>query len=314
MKKIADVLLLTFVFFVVLAEAQQNSDWVRVESENKEISFSVPSNFSLVFDKEGFSRSNPRKLTEHFDYKNIRSITAYQNGVTMFFESYDVKNSKKALPNFLYDYPQSKYQNISFENFSGLEIILKYSSHTVLYYLASEKNTYLIGVGARETTNETISRFLKTIKLNGKFVFEPTAERLNESDKILPITDLQETPIEVVYNLTGKTKEKRKKDDNVSDEINKSEMGNSKELIVLFKPRPMYTDRARQEAEKGIVRFQVSLSAEGKIGKIIVNKDLRYGLTENAIRALKRMRFIPAEKDNISVSSEKYIEYSFSIY
>lgn len=311
MKKIIGILLLMWSVFVCNANSQRHSEWTEIESENKEISFAVPNDFSFSFDKEGFSEFNRQNWRETADYKNIRSVTAYQSGVTMFFESYDVKNSKKALPYFLSNYPESKYQNISFENFSGLQIINEKSSYSVLYYLASETNTYLIGFGAREKTNETISKFLKTIKLNGKFVFG-TAQKPNESGKIVSLADLRETPIEIVYNFENKKEGKKSKSDQTKPSETKP--NDSKEFIILFKPRSTYTDRARQANEQGVVRFKVEFSANGQIGKITVIKDLKYGLTENSIKTLKRLRFIPAEKDNSPVAVVKTIEYSFSIY
>ncbi len=314
MKKIADILLSMLFIFSISAYAQQISDWVQIESENKEISFAVPDNFSFAFDKKGFSHSNPKDFREKYDYKNLRSLTAYENGVTMFFESYDVKNSQKALSYFLYDYPQSKYQKISFENISGLQIILDKSNYTSLYYFASEKNIYLIGFGARKPTGDTISKFLKTIKLNGKFVFEPNAERFKESDKILSIVNLPETPVEIVYNLTNRMPDKKKVSDKISDETKKPELESEKTFAIVLKPRPIYTDEARQKAEVGIVRFEVSFSENGRIKRIVINKDLRYGLTENAIKALKRLRFIPSESNNTPISSVKFIEYSFMVY
>lgn len=310
MKTIANILLLMLFVFIASSNSQQNSEWLRIESENKEVSFAMPKDFSYSFDKEGFTQVNPQNWKDTADYKNIRSITAYQNGVTMFFESYDTKNSKKSLPYFLYNHLESQYRNISFENFSGLQITSEKSSYIVFYYLASDKNTYLIGFGAREKTNETISKFLKTIKLNGKFLFE-AAQKANESDKVLSLANLRETPIEVVYNLENK-KEKKKKSDQIKTMETKLDV--AKELVVLFKPRPTYTERARQESAQGVVRLKVALSANGQIGQITVVKDLGYGLTENTIKVLKRLRFIPAEKDNFPVTVVKTIEYSFSIY
>ena len=316
MKKIADILLLTLLVFVTNTIAQQNAEWVGIESENKEISFAIPNDFSFFFDKVGFTQSNPKEWREKADYKNVRSITAYQNGVTMFFESYDVKNGKKALPYFLYNHIDTQYKNISFENFSGLQIVSEKSNYVVFFYLTSGSNTYLIGFGAREKTNETISKFLKTIKLNGKALFDSSNEKSVEPNKIISVIDLRETPVEIDYVSLFEKKKSKKKDEKKTDEtkISETKSDSSKNFVMLFKPRSMYTDSARQGNEQGIARFQVVFSANGQIGKIAIVKQLQYGLTENAIRVLRRIRFIPAEKDNSPVSTVKTVEYSFTIY
>lgn len=81
-----------------------------------------------------------------------------------------------------------------------------------------------------------------------------------------------------------------------------------------MKPRASYTDSARQANEQGTIRLRVAFLADGHIGKITVLKKLRYGLLENVIRSAKRIKFIPAAKDNVAVDKEKIVEYSFSIY
>ena len=164
---------LFFIFTLVFAfEAQaQNSEWIRIESENKEISFAVPNNFSFVFDKEGFTRQNPQNWREIIEYKNIRSLSAYDNGTTMFFESYDVKNGKKAVAYLISNLKDAQITSISFENFSGFQIISEKTIYMAFYYLASEKHIYYIGVGAHKKSSESVYQFLNSIKLEGKSVF-----------------------------------------------------------------------------------------------------------------------------------------------
>ncbi len=308
---------LVFTFVFAFAAHAQNSDWIRIESENKEISFAVPDNFSFYFDKKGFTQPNPRDPTDFVELTKVRSLTAYKDGATMIFESYDVKNAKKALPLLRSNHQNSKIQNISFENFSGLQIFFEQTIYSEFYYLASDKNIYFIGVGARKKDNEVISKFLNSIKLNNKTVFNLPAPNIRESDKILSIIGLQENSIKIesLSNLERKELEKKQKEaKNDKTKSLQKEIDNPSSLAVLFKPRASYTDRARQNREQGLVVFRVDFQADGKIGKITVVKDLKYGLTEEAIRALKRLRFIPAEKDNAPIDLTKTVEYSFTIY
>jgi hypothetical protein len=319
MNKITNILILMLFILIINVFAQQNSEWTRIESENKEISLSFPAGFSYFFDKQGFSQSNPKNWTEQWEYKNLRSITAHQNGATIFFESYDVKGGKKALQNFLYNYPKSQFRNTSFENFSVLQIVPDQSIYISFFYFTTDKNTYLIGFAAREKTNLTVDKFLKSVKINGKSVFDQSNSQSSEKAQTILITDLSETPIEIDYELTNEKEEKKKKANRKQEDIKLPEVknvdsDNSNRFIVLFKPRSMYTDKARQSHEQGIVRLRTAFSASGQISQITVIKDLRYGLTENAIKALKRLRFLPAEKNNIPEVAVKTVEYSFTIY
>ena len=212
-------LFLIFTLIFSIAGQTQKSEWTRIESENKEISFAVPNNFSFVFDKKGFTRQNPQNWREIIEYKNIRSLSAYDNGTTMFFESYDVKNGKKAVTYLVSNLKDSQITSISFENFSGFQIISEKTNYTAFYYLASEKHIYYIGVGAREKNNESIYQFLNSIKLEGKSVFNLPTKKVAESDEILSIVNLPETPIEIEYNKM--TKEEKKDWENKRKDVEK---------------------------------------------------------------------------------------------
>ncbi|MCU1290602.1 MAG: hypothetical protein JWN60_2831, partial [Acidobacteria bacterium] len=281
--KIFACLVLFLTISAVTNGQKNNDDWTRIESENKEISFALPGTFSFHYDKEGFVQFNPKRSTEQAEFKNVRSITAFENGATMFFESYNVKNAKKVLSYFLGTVQEGKYQYISFENFTGLHILFGKSSFNVFYYLASEKNIYLIGYGAREASNETITKFLSTIKINGKPVFNSAIEKLQESNKSVSIIDIQETPLEIIYNLENSKKENKKKSDKKNPDKNidqtvkpETTNENSKPFIVVFKPRSMYTDEARMKQEQGLIKFRAVFHSNGLLGKITIIKDLRY--------------------------------------
>ena len=55
-------------------------------------------------------------------------------------------------------------------------------------------------------------------------------------------------------------------------------------------------------------------SADGTIKHILVVKGLEGGLTEEAVRAARKIKFVPAEKDGRPVSQYFQIEYNFNLY
>ena len=91
-------------------------------------------------------------------------------------------------------------------------------------------------------------------------------------------------------------------------------VGVSQGIKILSKPRPGYTDAARQNNIQGTVILRVTFQANGSIGGISPVKGLGNGLTEQAIAAARRISFEPAKVNGVPQSVTKQIEYTFSIY
>lgn len=288
----------------------QNNEWITIESENKEFSFSIPSDYFYLFDKEGFSQPHSIDRFSKKTFKNVHSVTAYLNGVTMFFESFEAKDSPEGLNYLLSNHPNATISKFNFESFNGFSAKESAEIHQYFYYFASGEKTYLFGIASREKENETINRFLSSIKLAGKTLF---SSKLNftQPTQVLKISNLRETQIEII-------KLKNKKNSSNSAELtqiqNEDSKENLKSLVVFFKVRASFTEDARKSGEKGKVKLKVSFLANGHIGKIIVIEELDNGLTENTIRAVKRFKFIPALKNNLPISVDKFIEQHFSTY
>ena len=85
-------------------------------------------------------------------------------------------------------------------------------------------------------------------------------------------------------------------------------------LKILSKPRPRYTDRARQANISGIISLYILFAANGKVSNIIVLKGLGYGLDAEAVRAAVQIKFEPMMKDGKPVPVVKIVQYSFMIY
>lgn len=85
-------------------------------------------------------------------------------------------------------------------------------------------------------------------------------------------------------------------------------------LKIISKPRPGYTDSARQNNVQGTVILRVTFLASGQVGSISAVKGLPNGLTEQAIAAARRISFEPAKTNGVGQAVTKQIEYTFSIY
>lgn len=90
--------------------------------------------------------------------------------------------------------------------------------------------------------------------------------------------------------------------------------GPSKGLNITFKPKPRYTDAARQNNIQGTVTVRVTFLANGQIGSVSPVSQLGYGLTEQAIAAAKQMRFEPQLVNGQPQTVIRSVQFSFTIY
>src|SRR5262249_8842459 len=70
---------------------------------------------------------------------------------------------------------------------------------------------------------------------------------------------------------------------------------NRRPMLILNNPRPDYTEEARQKRIAGVVVVQAIFRTDGLITNVRVIRGLGYGLDECAVRAVRRIRFNPAE-------------------
>jgi len=83
---------------------------------------------------------------------------------------------------------------------------------------------------------------------------------------------------------------------------------------LISKPEPVYTERARGHLVVGTVVLKVVFAASGKVTNIRVVQGLPDGLTERAIEAARKIKFIPAMREGKYVSMWMQLEYNFNLY
>jgi TonB family protein len=314
-RRIALVILALLLCEFSHAQQSPSSDWVHLETSEKEVSFEMPKNFFYAFDNAGFTLTNPKNWRERIEYKEVHSLTAYENGATMFFESYASNRSRSGLEFFPRYLGNETYQNLDFDTFKGIYTTNEKAAYLAFHIFASKNTTYVFAVGAPDKENQTLVRFLSSVKLNQKRLFDRHPTNLTESSQSLTISSLQETPVEVA-DLTGEELNPKVSSNN-GITIRSPEEKNaatSKGLILLFKPRPPYTDTARRAQVQGSLRLRVSFLNNGHIGEIHVIKGLHPDLVQNAVKAAKRIKFIPAQVNGVATTVVKTVEYGFTLF
>lgn len=88
---------------------------------------------------------------------------------------------------------------------------------------------------------------------------------------------------------------------------------NTKQVQILFHPRPEYTSEAKQMRIQGEVVLEVRFSADGKVQVLRVVHGLGHGLDEQAIRAAQQTTFKPATKDGRPVDTTTYYRIDFQL-
>jgi TonB family protein len=83
---------------------------------------------------------------------------------------------------------------------------------------------------------------------------------------------------------------------------------------VLRKPDPAYTVQARRAGIAGSVILRAVFSSRGTVEHILVIRSLPAGLTEEAVRAAKQIKFTPATKDGKPISMFMELQYIFNFY
>jgi TonB family protein len=91
------------------------------------------------------------------------------------------------------------------------------------------------------------------------------------------------------------------------------EKASVKPVEILYKPRPAYTDEARQLHVEGEVLVQVMFSATGQLQVQRVVKGLGHGLDESALRAAQQIRFRPAQRDGSPYDSAALVHIVFEL-
>lgn len=88
---------------------------------------------------------------------------------------------------------------------------------------------------------------------------------------------------------------------------------NTREVQVLFIPKPSYTDEAKAKKIEGTVLLQVVFSASGQVVVQKVVRGLGYGLDASAEQAARQIRFHPAEQDGQPVDFPAVVRIQFAL-
>ena len=82
---------------------------------------------------------------------------------------------------------------------------------------------------------------------------------------------------------------------------------------LLYKPRPEYTEEARQMHLEGTVYVKIHVSAAGTVSVVGVQSGLGHGLDQAAVRAVQGMRFQPAMQNGQPADWDGIVNINFQL-
>ena len=85
----------------------------------------------------------------------------------------------------------------------------------------------------------------------------------------------------------------------------------TRELKILSAPTPVYTEKAFKNKVSGTVRLRITFLASGEIGAVTPVTQLPDGLTDEAIKAARKIKFEPAVQKGVAQTVVKDLNYNF---
>jgi TonB family protein len=87
----------------------------------------------------------------------------------------------------------------------------------------------------------------------------------------------------------------------------------STSVEITYKPKPVYTDEARNLKVEGEVLLEVEFAANGQLHVNRVVRGLGHGLDEAAVAAANKMRFKPASRNGQAMDSTAIVHVVFQL-
>lgn len=261
----------------------ETSSWKRYTVKGEPLSIMFPTLPAMATSKE-FSARGDRD-------RRIREIGAYAEGIVYMVYSIENPAPTQSLESFIKErYGRFKTREVIVSGVTGREPV-EPQGDLVSQYVGTERHLYAIRTLGAAADDPRVKQFF------GSVILRKQNEGIELSDGLgVPYPAAQVEP----NNPDAPTAY-------IGRDV-------SRKVRIAMKPQPMYTDQARDHAVTGTVVLKVVLSSSGDVNNIRIVSGLPFGLTERAIDAARKIKFIPAVKDGKFVSMWIQLEYNFNLY
>jgi hypothetical protein len=300
--KITHITLFIILLTAILPAFAQDAKWLRIETEDKDLSVAFPQTNIIDAEKRDFGQ-------------RLR-VVAFENGVEMEIKFSEESGAKERISR-MFDTKAANSNLMKVGDFlvrkSEPEKLDGKNFFTSLA-IARKDNFYILSVHANTGDEPEVARFLYSIRLEGKPLFVQN-QQSNYQEQNINIEDLQTSAdvIEAFERNSGKNKGK------VTYELDSknpdAETDNLKHrAIILDRPFP----RFRPQFENGFpirdtsleVKLRVQYLADGQVGDIVVLSESDKNFTDSAIDAVRDSVFIPARRGDEFVDSVQKVNFT----
>lgn len=286
------LLLLLTCFIIVNSTAAQapvsgvgpGVSWRIYTVKDEEFSVSLPG-VPAMMTSNGLRKGDGKRRLE-------RLLKTSYGGVDYYVEAFENPEPRQSLEQFVAEqglnsnYDRGTERKLTIDGFAGIEY--SSSSNTTparMQIFATEKHLYRFIARGQDAAQPSVgASFFSSIKLGTKL------EGIEVSNGSGGSSPLQADTGERVF--TGREVDTKAR--------------------LLSKPEPGYTDDARKYQVSGTVFLRAIFSKTGQVTTIRVVSGLPFGLTEQAIKAARGIKFTPAMKDGEPVSMWIQLEYNFN--
>lgn len=267
--------------------AKQPGPWQRYTARSEEFSVMLPAHPAMSTRKPLVMRLAKARQQ--------RTLGAYADGLAFTVFSIENSNTRESLDAYIEQeifkrsvWDRASEQDITLNGFKGKQYVSTNKVPGTMQIFATRNHIYRFHAYGATTEDPRVKQFFSSIVLAG----EPEGIEVTDGAGVHYQVDTSTQAIESA--LTIKEVERRP--------------------FIAMLAEPAYTEEARQHQTVGAVTLKAVFGADGSITNIQVAAGLPYGLSEKAVEAAKKIRFIPAMKDGKFVSTWMQLEYNFNLY
>jgi TonB family protein len=259
------------------------SAWKRYTVDGERFSVSLPTVPAMTTFK--------RVIRETLRTQRQRNIGAYADGAVYTVHVYE-NTTGRTLTEFIRDqnrrgrWDGSSETGVTIGEVKGEQLTsLGKPVNETAQYFATEGRLYEFSVVGNSPEDEATKHFFSSI------VFGKKVEGIKISDgEGMPFS----TPTCEVIEGGGRAVDRRAR--------------------LVMKPEPTYNEIARQKRVTGTIVLKAVFSCNGSVTDIRAVEMLPHGLTEQAVAASRKIKFVPAVKNGKYVSMWMQLEYNFHLY
>lgn len=284
--KLNKILLLITMLTAMTCFAQETK-WTRIEFEKTVFSAALPP--EMIVDAEKFERTRMYK------------IWSYSEGFKVNLVAYKYDRPKEYLKNLRVGGSSESDQIEIGDIYARKFLYSKDGYYSAQIFIATKKALHYFSFTSNETDNINLTRFLNSLKTQGKIIFPAEKPSPEEAENTLIDTQIKSSPeVVTAINRVPNNLKGNYEVDRVTRVMSKIEKPN----ILTKAPIILREARGRGDKIKGqLVTVRIQLLANGDTGEVAVFSDADDKAIFEVVEAVRSMKFLPAKLKGKNVDS-----------